>query len=80
MQWTSAIVLYFGLSLATFNRNLDPKEGTYADRATQTAGGAGKVGTTGTAAYKLDWAAVKDAGVKINPPFPDRHDKFYAST
>ena len=29
MQWTSAIILYFGLSLATFNRSLDPKDGTY---------------------------------------------------
>ena len=67
MQWTSAIVLYLGLSLATFNRNLDPKEGTYADRAVQTSAGAGAVGT---AAYGLDWSVVKDAGVKINPPLP----------
>ena len=34
MQWTSAIILYFGLSLATFNRSLDPKDGTYAEKGT----------------------------------------------
>ena len=70
MQWTSAIVLYLGLSLATFNRNLDPKEGTYADRAVQTSATAGAVGKTGTAAYGFDWSKVADAGVKINPPLP----------
>jgi len=70
MQWTAAIALYFGLSLATFNRNLDPKEGMYVDKYTQTAGGMGKADKTGTEIYGLDWAAVKKAKVKINPDLP----------
>ena len=68
MQWTAAITLYLGLSLATFNRNLDPKEGTFVDKYTQTVAGAGKADKTGTEIYGLDWAAVKKAKVKINPP------------
>ena len=67
MQWAAAITLYLGLSLATFNRNLDPKEGTYADKGVQTTLTAGREGATGKEIYNLDWSAVKSQGVKINP-------------
>ena len=66
MHWTAAIALYLGLSLATFNRNLDPKEGTYVDKYTQTVVTAGKEGKSGTEIY----GAIGDDPTKINPSLP----------
>ena len=76
MQWTAAIVLYFGLSLATFTRNLDPKEGTYLEKGVQTDLTAGVAGASGTSKYGLDWATIakSDAGIKINPELPKAKD------
>ena len=67
MQWTSAIILYFGLSLATFNRSLDPKDGIYAEKGTdayQTTlkGDAGSVATQ----YSMDWSKIAKDKVKVN--------------
>ena len=67
MQWTSAIILYFGLSLATFNRSLDPKDGTYAEKGTDAyettlKGDAGSVATQ----YSMDWSQFAKAKVKVN--------------
>ena len=67
MQWTSAIILYFGLSLATFNRSLDPKDGTYAEkgmdaRETTLKGDAGTVATQ----YGMDWSKIAKDKVKVN--------------
>ena len=67
MQWTSAIILYFGLSLATFNRSLDPKDGTYAEKGTDAyettlKGDAGSVATQ----YGMDWSSIAKSKVKVN--------------
>ena len=68
MQWTSAILLYFGLSLATFNRSLDPKDGTYATKGTDPFESAlkGDAGASVAEQYGMDWAAIKKSKVKIN--------------
>ena len=77
MQWTAAIVLYLGLSMATFTRNLDPKEGTYVSKGVQTSLTAGAGDKTGTTAYGLDWSVIakSDAGVKINTSLPASNDR-----
>ena len=69
MQWTSAIILYFGLSLATFNRSLDPKDGIYAEKGTDPMESTlrADAGKSAAEQYGLDWAAIKKAKVKVNP-------------
>ena len=68
MQWTSAIILYFGLSLATFNRSLDPKDGTFATKGTDAYETALKTdgGKSVAEQYGMDWAAIAKSKVKVN--------------
>ena len=68
MQWTSAIILYFGLSLATFNRSLDPKDGTYAEKGTDAFETTlkGDAGTSVAQQYGMDWSSIAKSKVKVN--------------
>ena len=67
MQWTSAIILYFGLSLATFNRSLDPKDGTYAEKGMDANQTTLKLGDKSVAEqYSMDWSEIAKAKVKVN--------------
>ena len=69
MQWTSAIILYFGLSLATFNRSLDPKDGIYAEKGTDPMESTlkGDAGASVARQYSMDWSQIGKSKVKINP-------------